>query len=257
MNIKNICLFYLALTTTTYASQQIVPEQSEGNTIIHITVNGASNSQLTQKNNLDQQADHDAAQSTDTKANATTIIKPELSQQFYDFYQKQLQNTQQSSVNAINWMQGNKIKTICITILSSYSYISYQIYRSNLIINDPNSWSNWNNSRSLNDLFAASQSKLESDVLFSIQTRYVHPTNPTDFIYSIVQASNSLQEEIQTVQGQISRYTWINRCRSMELFFITLQDLESLQEKLRKLLFIKHVFASWCANYKIDKNRID
>jgi hypothetical protein len=130
----------------------------------------------------------------------------------------------------------------------------YKIHRTNLIFNDVNSWSNWQSGRSLDDLFAMSHQKLESDLLFEIQTRYVHPCNPTDFIYSIVQSSTSLNTELEILHEQISRYKWLETFQCMPLFFIHKNELEALQEKHRKLSFMKHIFASWCANYKINKN---
>ncbi len=247
-------LLSIGFTTIVDASTNITPNTTNDNTTIHLHFDGSSHSWQNQNTALDQQANHTSTQTTNATADATAIIKPGISKKLYDVCLQQIKNGRGATTSFVDLLQANKLKTICMTILSSYTYISYQIYRANLIINDPNSWSNWNSSRSLNDLFATSQTKLESDLLFSIQTRYVHPVNPTDFIYSIVQASNSLQDEIKILQEQISRYQWINRCRCPEIFFITAQDLESLQEKHRKLLFLKHIFSSWCANYKIEKN---
>ena len=128
------------------------------------------------------------------------------------------------------------------------------IHKNYTIINDPSSWSNWHYGQSLQDLFATPQSVLESDLLFAIQTKYVHPINPTDFIYSIVQSSLSLKEEIKIVEQQIWYYQWLAKCQILPLFFLTTQELEDLKEQHRKLLFMQHIFASWCAHYKIDKN---
>jgi len=217
---------------------------------VSVYVNTANQAHANQNNDFNQQANHSAVQTT----HVATQQEPDLKQKFYDFYEHQTARSQEVSASTITWIQNNKFKTIGAGLLTAYSYIFYQICQANLIINSPESWSNWHNNRSLEDLFAIPQNKLESDLLFSIQTRYVHPVNPTDFIYSIVQSSISLNKEMQTLEDQILRYKRLEQCRSLPLFFIDIQELASLQDKHKKLSFIKHIFSSWCATYKIDKN---
>ena len=219
---------------------------------INITVHTANRADLNQINDLNQQANHAAIQKTDVATKVSS--DPGLQDQLYKFLQKQSDYAQGASLNVFNWVSNNKIKTGCLSIVLMYGCIALQIYRAHSIINDPSSWSNWHHGRSLEDLFATPQALLEADLLFAIQTKYVHPVNPTDFIYSIVQSSVSLKKEIEIVQNQIWRYEWIATCRCLPIFFIDLQEVEALKERNRKLLFIQHLFASWCAHYKIDKN---
>lgn len=133
-----------------------------------------------------------------------------------------------------------------------YSYCAYQIYQANKIIYDPAAWSNWQGEKTLEELLELSQHQLESQLIFDCQLRHIHPTNPTDFIYALVQSSISLQQEIDVMALQITRYQWLARCRCLRLFFIDQASVGILQEKHKKLLFMKHIFASWCARYKIE-----
>lgn len=254
MKIKIIVFALVSSVSVMYTQQNMPPQQTipAGAAVYNIHINTANKADLTQSNQMDQEANHHAMQ----KTNVTTNVDsgPDYKQKLYDFYEEQSKKFQDASTSVITWTQNNKLKTAGAIMLFCYSIIAYKIYQSNSIINDPNSWSNWHNSRSLDDLFATPQATLEANLLFAIQTRYVHPVNPTDFIYSIVQASNSLQEEMKEVSAQIARYKWLETCQCMTLFFIDAQELASLQEKHRKLSFLKHIFSSWCANYKIDKN---
>jgi hypothetical protein len=219
---------------------------------INITVHTANRADLNQTNDLNQHADHHATQ----KSHVTTKVTSDsdLQRDLYDFLEKQAHAAHDRSLDVYSWMKNNIVKTGCMSIVFMYSCIAIQIYRTNTLINSPDSWSSWHQGRSLQDLFATPQSALESDLLFTIQTRYVHPVNPTDFIYSIVQSSLSLKNEIHLVENQIWRYEWLVKCKALQLFFIDAQDLEDLKERHRKLLFMQHLFASWCARYKIDKN---
>lgn len=217
---------------------------------INISIHNGSETIATQQNK--QQADHFSTQNTGVSTKL--IPEPNFKKQLYEYYEQQSKIFNETSTDVVTWVKNNKFKTVGIGLLIFYSYISYQIYQADLIINDHNSWSNWHNSKSIEDLFETPHHKLESDLLFTIQTKYVHSINPTDFIYSLVQSSISLNAEIKIVQDQISRYAWIKTCQCMPLFFIETDDLKALEEKNRKLAFIKHLFSSWCATYKIDKN---
>ena len=250
MKIKYIIFLYFASSCNLDASRN--QEEFTGSGGLTIIVNNGSESNGTQ--HAYQNADHLSSQSTGVRTSAINGTEPNLSKKLYDFYEHQLKNAQDMSNGITGWIGNNKLATTGIGLLCGYSYIFYQIYRANLIINNPNSWSNWHNGRTLEDLFATPQSSLESDLLFAIQTRYVHPANPTDFIYSLVQSSNSLNFEMSILQNQISRYKWLETCCCMPLFFINTQEFAILQERHRKLSFIKHLFASWCAAYKIERN---
>ncbi|MDP3787937.1 MAG: hypothetical protein Q8Q60_01300 [Candidatus Chromulinivorax sp.] len=168
---------------------------------------------------------------------------------------RQLQGDyQQAAERMYSWIIGNKIAITAVGIIASYGYILHQIYRDNVIIFDSLAWSNWQDGKKLEQLFVMPQATLEADLLYLFQHRFIDIHNPTDFIYSLVQSAISLQHEIDVVSSQIVRYQWIVACKCSQLFFIKEGSLADLQEKHRKLLFIKHIFASWCATYKIEKN---
>ena len=214
---------------------------------ISLTFNTQSQSNLTQDNALKQQTSQ-----TKDMQNSDHIAG--LAKQLQEFYEQQRQYYQQSEYSWIDWLQNHKLITIGISISMLYGYIGWQRYQTHLIIKNPASWSCWRQDQSIEDLCTVSQKQLQADLLCTMQNRYVHPINQTDCIYSLTESSISLNKEIETIQQQITLYTWLDRCKCLHLFFMSLQDLEILQEKYRKLCFMKHIFASWCAQYKIDKN---
>lgn len=260
MNIPITTLLCMLMCPIVHAGQEVssvtqeIPTSQAGNTTVNIYFDGSSHTGVTQEIKQDQKAQHSSTQKTDAPTQAISLLSQDVPQQLYDFCDKQRQKAQTESMHFVSWIFNNKIKTAATIILTSYAVIQYQIYQASLIINSPQAWSNWQNNKSLTDLFAIDHSTLESDLLRAIQARYVHPSNPTDFIYSIVQASNCLHHEIKIVEEQLNRYAWIKACKTTDLFLISLKDIEAVAEKHKKLLFLKHIFSSWCANYKIDKN---
>lgn len=248
MKLYATLFIFIIHSSSLYAYDHAAQTDEKKQTVVNVHVHTANQASLNQSNSSHQNAHHTSIPQT----SVTTISKnePSLQDQLHDYYQE----IQDSSASFVTMIQHNKIKAVAMGCACLYSSIAYQIYRTNSSLNDQNSWSNWRHNMSIEDLFASSQSSLEADLLFAIQTRYVHPTNPTDFIYSIVQASNRLQEEMIRLEEQITRYQWLEKCRCMTIFFLEPQGLLQLQEKHKKLAFIKHIFASWCANYKIEKN---
>lgn len=218
--------------------------------VINVNVNTANTAALDQKNSTE----HISAPNNTTSTNVTLHDHQHVYQPLYDWCNQQSTVCKKNTTGALHWVLSNKIKSTVFTITTLYAYCLYQIYYANNMINKHASWSHWHHAKSLEELFACPQQQLEDDLLFEIQTKYVHPHNPTDFIYPLVEASNALQAEIQIIQDQISRYEVITQCRALPLFLIKKDDLAVLQEKYKKILFIKHIFASWCAHYKIDKN---
>lgn len=248
MKLYNFFCVLMASTLLIYSENQ-----SSHNPIptINITVTTANNADLQQSNNFNQTSKNQSCQQNYAIEKSAHAHAQET---LYAFLDKQFQQAQSTSASLLNWSICNKIKSLGLSIIFIYSCIIAHIHKNYSIINDPASWSNWHHGQSLQDLFATPQSALESDLLFAIQTKYVHPINPTDFIYSIVQSSLSLKEEIKIVEQQIWYYQWLAKCQILPLFFLTTQELEDLKEQHRKLLFMQHIFASWCAHYKIDKN---
>lgn len=253
MNLRSIifCLLIMSYALSS-AQQNSFATPTLPPTTINITLNTANRADLNQVNDLNQQANHQAIQKTDVATKVDSNF--DLHKKLYRFLEEQSKNASIASDDILAWIQNNKIKTGCATLVVVYGCIAAQIYRANATLNDPDSWSNWHHGATLEDLFATPQHQLESDLLFAIQTKYVHPVNPTDFIYSIVQSSQSLKEEIKIVQDQIWRYELIEQCSCLPLFFIQAQDVQDIKNRHRKLLFMQHLFASWCAHYKIEKN---
>lgn len=188
------------------------------------------------------------------ESNPIIDINSGMSKAFFDAMQDQKKACNGLIVDCVRWIQNNKIKSVCISGLSIYSYIMYQIYRAKQIINDQTSWIHWKSSMSVDDLFMISQKELEHELIHAIQSRYVHSINPTDSIYSLVEFSKDLQQEFEILQQQIIVYQWIESLGASNLFFIQAVDCALLQEKYKKLNFIKHIFISWCADYKIEQN---
>lgn len=240
---KGFCrmiLYFLLL----FHSCQLYAQSPEIPSNIHIHIN--NNSQFQQDNKVDQKSNTSSQQTLSNNQDNNNINT------VYEKIEDSLKTLQTQSLVYKSWVYDHAYITAGITAAVVYSYLLYQIYQADSIIKNNNSWSYLYNNYSLEQLCALPEKSLESDLLFNIQVKYVDPINPTNFIYSLVQASNSLHKEIKLLEKQIQQYQWLERLYCMSLFFIDQKILHSTEEKYKKLCFIKHVFDTWCAKYKID-----
>ena len=219
--------------------------------------------QAIQKQQVDQEAIQQVVQKQQTDFQTLQQQVADLQAQaqaaaknmtFFEQFHDVKNHCMKAKDSLISWAYDNVLEITATGIVAAYSYCAYKIYQANKIIYDPAAWSNWQGDKTVEQLFALSQNELQSQLLFEFQIRFIHPTHPTDFIYALVQSSISLQHEIDTIALQIKRYQLIAKCRCLRLFLIDGGSLNVLEEKYKKLLFMKHIFASWCAKYKIDNH---
>lgn len=170
--------------------------------------------------------------------------------QVTDFLQQSLISLEKS----FDWLQTNSIIFAGTGLATLYSYTMYIIYENNRLLDDPCAFACWQNNKSLEELLATPVVQLESDLLDFFYHRYVDPSHPLDGNYALIQSSLALDKEIEVVVQQISLYQWIIACRCSSIFFIDKTKLVDLQNKQKKLLFMKHVFRSWCAKTNVEKH---
>ena len=221
---------------------------------INVFVNTANSAHASQNNPVAQSADHQSTPLTNVTTDMSRKESDPWAHQWSSKLHTLYEHQSQQAHTGMEWILNNKWKSLGMVLAVVYSFVSYHIYTADALLNNPESWSNWNNSISLDALFALDQQQLQADLMITIQTRYVHETDPTDFVYSIVQATKSLQDEMVVLKGLIKLYERLNHCSCMTFFFVDVHDIADLHDMYRKLSFLKHILASWCANYKIGKN---
>jgi hypothetical protein len=227
---KRFCIFiFISLQT-----RSLYPDETPH---IHITIHNDSNSTSNQ---------------TITKVNS---MYDEYSSYFEKMYQDRYKILQTTKDSYFDIIMHNKIKTALIAVCTGYAFISYKLYCNNQMIDHTSAWNRWKSDAHLEELLLQPHQKLEIDLLFMIQNYYTDPMNPTNFIYSITQASIALEEELQALERQKTLYDTLTWLEIASLFCIDEKSINELDQKYKKVLFMKHIFCSWCTQYKIDKNK--
>ncbi len=198
---------------------------------------------------------NDSTSSSNQTITKTDSIYDTYSSYFDDMYHNRHTLLQTTTTSCYDYIMSHKIKIGCMSLLYGYVYILYIMYRYDEIIDHPLAWNRWKSHACLEELMNQPQHKLEIDLLFMIQNYYTDPINPTNFIYSITQASIALEKEIRAYELQKNLYQYLQSLQATSLFFITQEMIDDLDKKHQKVLFMKYIFSSWCTQYKIEKNR--
>lgn len=238
---------YFALIISSYTLFAAQEQEYKQPLVVNVNVHTANQAHLDQRNDVHQRS-HQNYHNHDTKK-----VLSQTEQMMYDFFKHQYERGHKTSQTTLAWITDHKVQTSCLGLLGLYCCCMWKMYTSRKLLENPNSWYMWYSSKPLEALFATTQQVLQADLLFAVQTKYVYPENPTDFIYPLVQALQALQKEIAVIEEVIMLHQAITKCCATRLFLIENCDLENLEEQHKKLLFIKQILTAWCAQYKINK----
>ncbi len=244
MKLRNLFLMLIISSYALYAAQE---QEYKQPLVVNVNVHTANQSHLDQQNDIHQNSNQNY------HCHDTKKVFSHTEQLMYDFFKHQYDLSSKASQTTLAWISDHKVETSCLGLIGLYCYCMWKIYTSHKLLESPNSWYMWYSAKPLQTLFTTTQQVLQADLLFAVQTKYVHPENPTDFIYPLVQALQALQKEITIIEEIIFLHQTIIKCCATRLFFIENYDLENLEEQHKKLLFIKQVLTTWCAQYKINK----
>ena len=218
---------------------------------IHVHCNSTQN-----QAGLSQTSKQEASQTAVQKTQVTQIteITTKLIQTFHDWHQRKKEESSKYVASSIASIKNQKAKIACSATIACYCALWYQIHTTNAIVNHQQSWSNWKKHLSMEELLTSPQQTISSELVHAIQSLYIDPENPADFIFPLIQFSLNIEKEIEALKKQLKIYSWIQRLYCSKLFFINPSDLQDIEAKLTKLFFLQYIFATWTADYKIKQS---
>ena len=273
MKLYYICLIFLSTTSMAHIEfedkftkemiEHIEKIKEQMNRLLYVhqlnlpTQAPTFNINLSQNLLNDQKSTQNSEQLQDITSNMSQFNQQNQSsmqESLQNILNNQIESCKDFATNIVAYMYKNKIKCACVGLTTIYAYISYLIYSKHQVIAAPLSWCNWHNGCTFEEFLTIPADKTGAELLHEIQSRYADPEDPTNFIYSLVQFTKALQNEIEKLEELMTIYTWLEKTKCSHLFFVDTITISTTQAKLHKLLFIKHVFATWYATYKIEKN---
>ncbi len=167
------------------------------------------------------------------------FVKTKLTN-FSDFmiaYAKE--NSMQLSVGAVG--------AIYAGIWFRFIYLHHRIFK-------PDTWASWKNKSDLDELQSISQAQLSRELVLAIQKKYQAADKIADFITPLMAFIVDVNSEMNHINSFIWQYESLKKIKLIALFPGYGKTVKLLREKLKRLLFLKNVFGSWMAEYKISMN---
>ncbi len=155
-----------------------------------------------------------------------------------------------------NFIINKKYSILAALVAGGYLYWCYRISQYQQFLERPESWSYWRHEESLDQFIAIPLATLEKDLILEVQRRYSNPQNPTDFITPLIRFARSIDEELLTITQCSSILETLTKLHIIALFPLhESYTQESLQERHKRLTYIKNIFLSWAADYNVTHNR--
>lgn len=140
-------------------------------------------------------------------------------------------------------------------MLGSYALTCNYFIKANKYLERTDTWSSWRPDTPVDILITIPQAELARELILEIQRRYSNSQNPTDFISPLITFIQVIEAEIIMIKHYAEVYRWITKLHIQPVLFINQKQFNALGEKYKKLIYLKNIFLSWAAEYKINHNK--
>jgi hypothetical protein len=114
-------------------------------------------------------------------------------------------------------------------------------------------WSYWKGHLSLEKLFEIPQSHLSEELIKEVQRQYTAEANPTDFLTPLMTFMDMAEKEKAALEQYNTICSYLEKLHILRFFKHDQELYEQSKEKLQKLAYLKNIFLSWLADYKISQ----
>lgn len=165
---------------------------------------------------------------------------------------KQHQETVGEHLRAIaNIIKANKGRSTCIVAAVVWLKINYKLWRLASVLRAKDHWSLWRSGPLLDPLLTYPQRELTQQLLLDIQKKYTTSARPTEFIQPLIIFLTTLEEEQKNLKQYKTLCNILKRINIGGLFMLDKELMQEVDQRLQKLLYIKNLFLSWAAEYKV------
>lgn len=148
----------------------------------------------------------------------------------------------------------NKKKLWCGLVATCYCCVCATAIRGNLYVKKPELWCAWKSSLSFEQLLAIPHTELTKELVHEIQRRYLEPEMIEDFFEPLVLFMNDVSQEMNNLTYYRNLATWTKRLHMSWIIPINWQRYNKITTHIQRLLFIKNLFLTWAAEYKMIHN---
>ncbi len=137
------------------------------------------------------------------------------------------------------------------TAIGSYSAMSILLIADYHQLDNNMIWPRWKHKLTFEDLCAIPQKELAKELMLAIGQHHYNKDNPTDLAYPLIAFIKEIDWEIDTIKRYIKTTKIIKSLSLIKLFPTNERKINQATEMLERVLFIKHIFLSWLADYNL------
>lgn len=179
----------------------------------------------------------------------------ETAESTQNYLKKTLDSINVNSITdtAYQYCSDNKYYIAALFMAGSYGYSFYKVRTIQGYVDNALTWSAWKKDVSFDALLTIPHDQLTRDLMMVIQTRYVSPQNPADFLTPLITFSKEITQELELVKSYHNYITWCTQFRLQKILPISDLLLTQLTERKQRVLYIHTLFQSWLAQYKLEQ----
>ncbi|MDZ4150085.1 hypothetical protein [Methylicorpusculum sp.] len=148
-----------------------------------------------------------------------------------------------------------KTPLIAGTVLGAYAWLCYETVRGAQYLGKANLWSSWKRAIPLTTLHETPQQEITRELLMEIQKRYTQIDKPTEFMLPLIHFLHDVDTELKNLRYYDSMNSWLTKARASYVVPFDLQRFNTTRERLARLAFVKNLFLTWAADYKLEHNK--
>lgn len=151
-----------------------------------------------------------------------------------------------------SFMSNNKLLMTALASAYAYGRTFMAIVQANHELARTNAWASWKSELFLDELKKQDQEALTKELLFEIQKRHTTAEKPADALLPFITFLSVIDEEISALNHYRSIQFWLESCHIIWLFPVNKSRFASASARLERLWFIKNLFLTWAAEYKLS-----
>lgn len=178
-----------------------------------------------------------------------SVFISQVSQTFVDVVNKKNAALLGDLIKQLLWEYRYKITGG--TVIGSYGIVNIMLMADFYRFSNDMIWAQWKHELTFEDLCAISQKELAKELLLAIGEYHFNKDNPTDLAYPLVTFIKQIDWEIDIIKRYIKTVKIIKSISLMPFFATNDKKLDRAHRALQRILFIKHIFLSWLADYNL------
>ncbi len=141
--------------------------------------------------------------------------------------------------------------------LSFYVYLCYQCTQGNIFLAQDTLWSCFKQELPFEALRTFNKADLTEELLYTLHTRYLTAKDPLNALQPMTLFLQDLETEAKRLHSYQRLYSWIKLLHISSLFPAKATLYDTIDTKLQRLAFIKHLFVSWACQVKLKRHLSD